>query len=227
MGIKKITLWVVSAVLLSSISLSTFAADPGFYMGIQLGAGDLHNSEALINTGQKQNPLSPIGCTSSNLANCHIVATTPTNVGVAERIYMGSNINRYFGFEIGAANYTPSEYSPNVEGYSHQPHIWEYSADILGKVMLPLGRFGIFGKGGIAFVYKSASSAILENDDSNSSFFFVPAYGAGISFSLSPRWEVDLSAMRIQGTDDLENIDFYALGISYHLVDEYCGQFLC
>ena len=38
---------------------------------------------------------------------------------------------------------------------------------------------------------------------------------------------VDVSFNRVMAGGIAKNVDFYALGLSYHFVDVYCGQFLC
>ena len=53
-----------------------------------------------------------------------------------------------------------------------------------------------------------------------------PEIGFGVSYSFSSL-TVDISTNRISGNSDLEGINFTALGITYQIVDKYCGQFLC
>jgi opacity protein-like surface antigen len=214
------------------VSGFAFATGEGFYMGVQVGYANLNNVPRDINTGQlKFSSDHDAQCDPNNIATCLIAPNVkPTNTGIATRVFMGANVGKYFGFEFGAAAYTPSEYEPDVDGFTHQPHIWEYSGDILGKIMYPLGPFSIFAKGGLGIVYYSPSNAILTStgeEDSGGNVFFSPAYGFGVSYDITPNWVVDLSFYRIQGSDELEDIDFAGIGISYHFVNEYCGQFLC
>jgi opacity protein-like surface antigen len=219
--------------ILCSIASMSYATGEGAYVGLQLGYGNLNNLHEDINTGQPlpPPPTPPHPCDSE--ATCYIVDNVaPTNTGLAERLFFGANINKYFALEFGVANYEPSSYEPDVakDSDTHEPHIWEYSADILGKVMLPLDRFTLFLKGGGAFVYKSTSSAVLTDGFESSSgdeTFFSLAYGAGVSWDITPNWVIDATFQRIQQTDDLQAIDFYGVGLSYHFVEEYCGQFLC
>jgi opacity protein-like surface antigen len=223
-NIKRAVMLMVSL----SITPMVYATGDGFYMGAQLGSANLNNVAASVLSGLNPPP-PPANC---HVSNSHVICDdiTPTNTGIAARVFMGANVKTYFGFEFGASYYTPSEYEIDNYPNANQPHIWEYSADILGKIMYPLGPFSIFAKGGIGIVYKSVSSAIDASSDEFSNgydVFVTPAYGFGVSYDITPRWVLDLSFMRIQGTDELENIDFTGLGISYHFVDEYCGQFLC
>jgi opacity protein-like surface antigen len=199
-------------------------------MGAQVGYANLNNVPETINTGV--DPLAvvpPPGCVKDP-SGILCTDVTPTNTGIAARIFMGANVKTYFGFEFGVSYYTPSEYEVDNLPDSNQPQIREYSADILGKIMYPFGPFSVFAKGGVGIVYKNVSSTIDPSDDESSSgndIFVSPAYGFGVSYDITPHWVVDFSFMRIQGTDELEDIDFAGIGISYHFVEEYCGQFLC
>ncbi len=214
-----------------------FATGDGFYMGVQVGYANLNNVAQDINTGQLFNgPSDSSTCdpsvpfNSANPKSCLLATNvTPTNTGIAARVFMGANVQTYFGFEFGMSYYTPSEYNPDVSGFTHEPHIWEYSGDILGKVMYPFGPITLFAKGGIGIVYKTQSDAIITSseEDSNGSVIVAPAYGFGVSYDITPRWVADFSYMRIQGGNDIKDINFAGVGISYHFVDEYCGQFLC
>ena len=54
-----------------------------------------------------------------------------------------------------------------------------------------------------------------------------PAFALGISYDLDQSWQMDLSWTRTLVGGAVGNMNFYALGFSYHFVDVYCGQFLC
>lgn len=211
--------------------MPVYATGAGMYAGIQVGQTNLNNVDMNVNTGQ---PLPPatVCDTSTNAtesATCLIVLTTPDNTGIGERFFIGANINPYAGFEIGFTNYANSEYNPDVSGFTHQPQIRVYSMEILGKLMYPIYNFSVFAKGGFGIIYQSISGALLTDnpDDSGDTYTAAPAVGIGIGYDITPTWNIDFSANKIFSTDDTQAIDFYGIGISYHWVDEYCGQFLC
>jgi hypothetical protein len=56
---------------------------------------------------------------------------------------------------------------------------------------------------------------------------FRPLIGIGVSYDLSQNWVADFSGTRVTKGSGILSADFFSLGISYHVVDEYCGQFLC
>lgn len=208
------------------ISGAAFATGSGFYMGLQVGQTNLNNLEYNVNTGQPQPPAAV--CDPNDLTTCRVVLTEPSNTGIGERLFLGAAMNQYVAFEFGLAAYAPSEYKPDVDGYSHEPNTREYAVDLVGKVMYPFRSVTLFAKGGIAGVYKSSSAALLvPENESDGSVYGRPLVGVGVSYDLTPSWVLDVSASRIIKGDNFENADFYAVGISYHWVDLYCGQFLC
>lgn len=101
---------------------------------------------------------------------------------------------------------------------------------------MPIGWFDVYAKGGAAYVYIKNSGAFSQPDyttipyssgSSTTKTKFAPTYGLGVDYLLSQNWLADLSWTRLQVGNTVSSIDLYALGISYHFVDKYCGQFLC
>ena len=216
---------------------NAFAQGGGFLMGVQIGQSKLNNESMLVYTGSNGNdaafgtiPSDAPACTAPNVpAGCqYVVDTSPSNTGFGLRLYGGMGFNRYVSVETGLAYFTPSEYDPDVPGATktHQPQIREYAFDILAKLTLPVRDFGIFVKGGMAAVYKSSSGALFDDGEGTDDVYVRPEIGFGVSYSFSSL-TVDISTNRISGNSDLEGINFTALGITYQIVDKYCGQFLC
>lgn len=143
-----------------------------------------------------------------------------------------------------------------VSGYpSSKPAINTNAFDFVGKGSLAIPRLGIgvFGKAGVAIVkvgyagtftniYNpslSGQTTILLPDGSSTvvpggfinstktTTYFKPTAAVGLSYDLSQNWVVDFTLSRIFGGGGMQNADLYSLGISYHFVDKYCGQFLC
>ncbi len=188
--------------LVSAIGSTGFATQPGFYMGLGIGNSNLHNVPAIVNTTPP-------------------TMTTPTNTGMGGRLFWGVGVSQYFAFEWGYSYYSPSKYSAlNTSAY-----IRENNFDVAGKVMYPLGKWNVFAKGGLAYVFQSVSSALVMSSPGNTVH---PEIGLGVGYNITPSWAVDLSGNRItKGGGGFQNADFVALSVSYHWVDAYCGQFLC
>ncbi len=58
-------------------------------------------------------------------------------------------------------------------------------------------------------------------------FKFAPVYSVGASYDIDQSWVIDASLNGISVGNSIGNLVFYAIGISYHFTDKYCGQFLC
>ncbi len=54
-----------------------------------------------------------------------------------------------------------------------------------------------------------------------------PAFAIGASYDLNQSWQMDISWTRYFIGSQVKNMNLYALGLSYHFVDVYCGSFLC
>ena len=99
--------------------------------------------------------------------------------------------------------------------------------------MLAFPSFGLggFGKAGIAVVrtskagtFTTSSSGVIATGTTN---YVRPTAGLGLTYSISQVWQLQLTATEVFGGGGFKAANLYALGISYHFVDQYCGQFLC
>jgi hypothetical protein len=208
-SIKKL----LSFCLMGLVSTAAEATGPGAYVGLQFGQTKLDNDPYIVATG----------------AVPPFAVAEPTNTGIGERLFFGIQMNRYAGFEMGLTNYAPSVYDPDVPN-SNQPAIRVYSFDIVGKGMYSLSSFTLFGKLGGAGVRQTISGALADvplNQLSKASNSGHVMAAVGVSFDLNPSWVLDITASRIFKGSNFAQADFYGLGISYHWVDLYCGQFLC
>lgn len=205
--------YIVSSLFIALLSTNVSATGSGAYAGLQVGQTNLNNNTGLVFTGVP----SPL-----------LVETQPTNTGIGERLFFGIQMNRYAGFEIGASNYAPTVYKTGVPD-SNEPTIRVYAIDIVGKGMYSLYNFTLFGKVGGAGTRETASSALVSAPEQvlkgYTSGHVMVAVGA--SFDLNANWVLDLTASRIFKGSNFPQADFYGLGVSYHWVDLYCGQFLC
>lgn len=205
---------IVLTVLMAYAATAAYAVRDGFYFGAQLGQTNIHSKPATLQASTT--PLT-------------YATVSPKSTGVGERLFIGYNINEHAGIEGGITHYASATY--RVPGGGSNPQQRLNSFEFLGKGMFPFDQTGIslFGKAGVSYARSSSSRSLTTNGNSNtsSSSSFRPALGVGVSYDLSQNWVVDLSANRVLSGGGIQNADFVALGISYHIVDKYCGQFLC
>ncbi len=203
------------AILLLTVSSTTFAVRNGPYLGLQLGESNSQNKSELVIT-------SPVT----------VEQISPSNSGFAGRIFGGYNFNQYAAWEIGYAYYAASSYKVSG-GTGNNPAIRQNAVDLVAKGIFPFSDtgFDIFGKAGIAVVHSSTSATVLTSQNTNGHGATInkalPTLGVGVSYDITQNWVADFSANQIFGSGDVKSITFIAFGISYHIVDQYCGQFLC
>lgn len=206
---------LISALIVTSCTTSVFAATAGPYLGLQVGQSNTHNLPMNVQTGT-------IPAT---------VLVKPGNTGIAERFFWGYQFNQYAAFEMGGTHYANSTYNTSISAFSNkEATIRENAFDMVIKGMFPIGTiFDVFAKGGLAGLTASQSGRL--NPDpfgrGKNTTSLRLTYGFGASVTLAQNWVIDASLSRINGGSGLQNADLYALGVSYHFVDEYCGQFLC
>ncbi len=226
--------YIFSFFLIALFSITAKATGTGPYFGFQVGQTNLNNNNYYVNTGFPAHP--PALCDMSHPETCVTTPAKvkPTNTGIGERLYFGIQMNRYAGFEIGATNYAPSVYDPKIPE-SFEPAIRAYALDISAKGMYSLYNFTIFGKIGGAGTRQTATGALTnvslhgvklnQVPKSSNGGHVIAAVGA--SFDINANWAFDLTASRIFKGSNFKEATFYGLGVSYHWVDLYCGQFLC
>lgn len=206
------------AAILLSTATTVYATAPGFYLGAMVGPSNIHAKTMDIEI----NDIPPI-----------FETVKPTSTGFGERAFAGYQLNPYAGFEMGFTHYGSAEYK--VQSFCNNPLLRENAIDVVGKLMFPFSTsgFDVFGKGGFAVVRSSQSSSLTSSTLSdcggnNANTTSVrPTASLGASYDITQAWVADLSYNHIFGGSGIQNVDFVALGISYHFVDLYCGQFLC
>jgi len=237
MKIKMITRLSVGLLTLGLISTS-YATGAGFYLGGQLGETNTHNKQQNLQTGNLFPGIPFLFNQGTTLVNAN-------NTGVGGRIFMGYNVNSYFGIESGYTHFGATHYKvgspmpPLAAGNPlGNPGIQENGFDILGKGSFPFSAsgFGIFGKAGIAIVRTSLAGSLTTTFNNTTGQYVTktgttnyvrPAIAIGASYDITQRWVADLTLSRVLGGAGFQSGDLYSLGISYHFVDQYCGQFLC
>lgn len=206
MWIKKI-IAALTTIILWGWGSAAFAVAAGLYLGAQLGQSNQHQ---------------PVADTTT--------ATDVSNTGLGGRAFLGYQFNPYAGLEGGLTYYTTASYntSPTVGSTS----VKETAFDIMGKGIFPIGCFSIFGKAGLSVLYAQTTTKAVPTSTgvqniSDTATSIHPAAAVGIGYDLSQNWVADVSAMRVFHSGSVPNADLISLGISYHFVDKYCGQFLC
>lgn len=194
---------IIKSAILCSFFLSTsiFAVADGGYVGLELGMGN-----TLVKGSNK---------------------TTTSNTGLAGGIFTGYQFNNNGGIEFGYTHYANGT-SPNAVTCGSSV-IHNDSVNLLGKGILPIGPSGIslFAKGGFG-VLRSSGGGSCSVSNKKTTVSLKPVIAIGASYDLSQQWVADISYKRMfVNSTQVSNLNIIALGISYHFVDVYCGQFLC
>jgi len=215
---KRILKKIAVIVLTQGMAISAYAVAPGFYMGVMAGPA--------TNSGGTQQAQMQTPTTTTT-------PVTPKSTQFGSRLLMGYKINKYAGFEGGLTYISGVNYDNKGVNTCSSTNVRVRDFDFVGKGQIPMGNsFDVFGKAGAAIVYQSTSGALnprLNQDCGNTQYTnkVAPTVSVGASYDLNQNWVADASWNRIMLGGPLSNVDFYALGISYHFVDVYCGQFLC
>jgi hypothetical protein len=184
--------------------------DVGGYIGIQFGNIKLANN-AQYNPDQiSSSPQVKIGGADSSFLS---------------RVLFGYQFNPNVIMEAGYNFPTNNTYSA-IHG--DQVKIKLQDIDVLGGFVLPL-RYGFklnFLAGAAYLKYREEYSTTA-NLVSNDLQALRPQLGAAIAYNITPNWQLSINLNRIQGKSNLPNITKYTFGITYNMVELYCGQFLC
>jgi len=203
-------------VMTSAVAMHAYAVAPGFYMGLMTGPA--------TNTGGTQQVEVRPGVTTP---------ATPRSNQWGSRVYLGYKVNNYAGIEGGLNYFSKISYDTKGVATCSGVDARVRDFDVVGKGNLQFSDFEIFGKAGVAITYLTTSGALNPGSNPNGcgqtqhTTKFRPTVSVGASYDLSQNWVADVSWNRTMVGSPVNNIDFYALGISYHFVNVYCGQFLC
>lgn len=204
--------------LASSLAMPAYAVAPGFYMGLMTGPA----------TNSGSNVQAQVNTTVRTLA-------TPRSQQWGSRLYMGYKMNQYAGVEGGLNYFSTIRYDTrDVDTCTGTSSRVRYF-DLVGKADYAFANFNVFGKAGLAITYLTTSGSLNPGTDPNNptcgrnqyTTKFNPTFAIGASYELTQNWVADITWNRTLVGHPVNNVDFYALGISYHFVNIYCGQFLC
>jgi opacity protein-like surface antigen len=195
------------------------AVATGFYMGVMTGPSS--------NSASKQQATTESGTPPT-------VTVKPSNKQWGTRVYLGNKFNPYAGIEAGMTYFSTINYNnTSDEDTCSATNVKVRDIDVVGKGDYTFGGFGLFGKAGIAFTYVTTSGGLeppvmgKSCGASNRQIKYRPTFTIGASYDLDQSWVADLSYTKIMVGSTVSTVSFLALGISYHFVDRYCGQFLC
>ncbi|HTM64340.1 MAG TPA: outer membrane beta-barrel protein [Gammaproteobacteria bacterium] len=121
--------------------------------------------------------------------------------------------------------------------------------DFVGKLDYSYSdTIGIYAKAGVAAVYTTTPGALqptasrwvpaptrsnpygtklISTGSNKYSSKLTPTFSVGVTYDINPNWQTDISWTRIMVGSAVKNMNYFAIGLSYHFVDLYCGQFLC
>ncbi|MCX7125639.1 MAG: outer membrane beta-barrel protein [Gammaproteobacteria bacterium] len=148
MPLKKITLFSVLLTLFSAPSVLAEDTFLGQYLSINAGG--------------------------TYVSNIYQGAASKTGFqGAAANIFLGDQVNSYFGPEVGFAYYSFGSSGGGVALIC-----------LNGKFTIPMNNFSVFGKigAGFASVITYFQTKITTND-------FVPSVGAGVGYGFTKKWK--------------------------------------
>ncbi len=122
--------------------------------------------------------------------------------------------------------------------------------DLLGKLDYSYNdTIGLFVKGGLVGVYQTIPGGlqptaahwepapVTASNPSGTKFVstgsneyktkWAPAFSFGVTYDFTQNWQMDASWNQYFVGGPISTTSLFALGLSYHFVDVYCGQFLC
>lgn len=239
---KRILKGLVLAAASGFMTMNAQAIAEGFYMGLMMGP-------ATNSAGNKPIQVLPLPTASAPKAN--VGASSPKSTQFGSRVFFGYKFNPYAGFEGGFTYFSTIKYvlknpllTPAGGTAARIRDI-----DFLGKLDYSYNNtIGFFGKAGVALAYTTTPGGLnitnyhvkpaptkanpgatkIFNSGSNTyKSKLAPTFSIGISYDIDPSWQMDLSMNTILVGGATGNMTMYALGLSYHFVDRYCGQFLC
>lgn len=210
------------ALAISSMMMNAYAVAPGFYMGLQAGPA----------TNGGKNELAQVETPPPTTTT-----VKPSSTQFGTRLFLGYKNNQYIGSEYGfnyfsTVRYNTKDSTGSASVTCSGTNVRVYDFDVTLKANVPLKNFEVFGRAGVAATYQNTAGAFDINPNSScgqskNQFKFVPTFSVGAGYDLSQNWVGDISWTRVAVSGKLSYMDFYGLGISYHFVDTYCGQFLC
>lgn len=224
--LKKITVAVIASVC----AINANAIGNGFYLGLMMGPAN--NNAPSLQALKEMNPV-----LSPNPPERVLTTADPRLQQFASRLFMGNQFNPYAAFEAGLTFFSSIKYDShgvNTVGSTDQR---VRDIDVVLKGIIPFGEaFDVYGKAGIAGTYLTTGGAFNPEYDENTKTYttsnsykskFSPTISIGATYAINQSWAADISYNNVQVGDNVGQVVFYAIGLSYHFTSKYCGQFLC
>lgn len=193
------------------------AMSPGFYLGLMTGPA--------INSGRSQS--------AQVLNSVTTTSVTPKRTQFGVRAFLGYKYNYYLSLESGITFFSRIKYDTHGVQTFSDPYVQVEDLDLVAKGEIPFYAFAAYGKIGVAAVHELVSGVLNPSgsptftSNNRGSIKVRPTASLGLSYDATQNWQLDASLNRVVTGGPPSNIDFFALGFSYHFVDTYCGQFLC
>jgi opacity protein-like surface antigen len=199
-----------------SVACSTYAVAPGFYMGIMAGP-------ATNNAGTVQ---------AKTLSGTPPTTTvSPKSNQFGSHMYLGYKGNQYAAAEFGFTYFSTIVYDNKGVETCSGTEARARDLDAVLKLSYPYAGFEPYIKAGAAIVYSMTSGGLNSSATSCGKTQYSnqvkPTYSLGVGYDLSQNWVADISFNRLIVPGSISSMTYLGLGISYHFVDKYCGQFLC
>ena len=234
---KRIIKQLLVLIITSVTAFNAYAVASGMYVGIMTGPAS--------NTGK---PLSIPAADQPPAAHAipgNFVTVSPRSNQWGVAAIVGYQINKYAAGEVGLDFFNQINYKPVQSNACSQfgctalggATVRVRAIDIVAKGSLPFYMFDVYAKAGGAVVYYTTSPAmnairgtngVWTSGPSTNQTKFRPMLALGASYDIDQNWVADVSWNQLMvGGNVVGNVNFYTIGISYHFVDKYCGQFLC
>jgi len=230
----------LSLSMASLVSASSFAAQPGLYLGGQMGYGYVHDSG--ISSGD-------MGAMINDALGYGNFTTTTFNGqfsegGFAWRVYGGYQIGFNWAMEIGWSHFPRVPVDASQTGTDLEtglPYVAGTSGtfqtnafDGVGKYIFyfpQLCQLSVYGKLGLAYVVGRSNQSVNVSEntpvtgilvtagDENITDRLYPTFGIGLNYDFRPDISMDIAYTRIQkvgNSDQLGSIDTVLLGMALH-----------
>lgn len=204
----------LSLLVVCGCMAKAYAVAPGFYLGLMTGPSTNSASTVNVPTLSGSPPTTPVEPKSNQWGTA---------------LFFGYKNNDYIGSELGLNFFSnvkfTSKYNVQTAGGT-SAHVRDIYVVLKGT--FPFGSmFDVFGKIGPAFEYISTSGGLSNTGRTKYQTKIAPFYAIGASWTMDQSWVADISVNQLAVGGVIKSVTWYALGISYHFVDRYCGQFLC
>lgn len=230
--------WASAVILIACVMNNAFATLPGFYLGGQLGWGNVHQGTYVA--------------TYLNKLITKFVPDAPTDslkilysdTGLAGRVFGGYQFNSYVGLELGYYHFNRMNVNTDLQFAANFPHLqlpldFKTHAtvntnvfDLVAKLIWPITeKFSLYGKLGIAYldvrgnVSAKVTVPVVDNITADVKLsgnpamnLVYPTFGIGMNYDLTKHVSTDVSWIRIQQINNhaFPSTDFVSIGLLYH-----------